>query len=55
MSLGCNMVPIGFYDPKGRSLAMDIEWQCHFVRAEQALLNSLGHSQVRKLTLNTLF
>ena len=43
---GCNLVPLGYYNPAQPDSAMKIEWQIQFVEAEQILLRSLGHIQV---------
>ncbi|XP_068223096.1 uncharacterized protein [Palaemon carinicauda] len=49
--MGCNLVPIGHYNPSQPNTVMKIEWQIQFARAEQILLRSLGHSQIRLLLL----
>lgn len=49
--MGCNLVPIGHYNPSQPNTVMKIEWQIQFARAEQLLLRSLGHSQIRLLLL----
>ena len=48
---GCTIVPRGYYNPQQPNRVMLIEWQIQFVRAEQILLRSLGHQQVRLLIL----
>ncbi|XP_076067927.1 uncharacterized protein LOC143040632 isoform X2 [Oratosquilla oratoria] len=48
---GCNLVPIGHYNPKEPSKLMKIEWQLQFIAAEKILLQSLGHVQIRLLLL----
>lgn len=49
MQVGCNLVPIGHYNPKEPNRVMKIEWQIQFIKAEQILLRSLGHVQMRLL------
>nr|XP_045615829.1 uncharacterized protein LOC123768969 isoform X2 [Procambarus clarkii] len=49
--MGCNLVPLGHYNPKGPSKVMKIEWQVQFAKVEQILLRSLGHTQIRLLIL----
>lgn len=49
--MGCNLVPIGHYNPTRPNAVMKIEWQIQFARAEQLLLRSLGHTQIRLLIL----
>ncbi|CAL4221920.1 unnamed protein product, partial [Meganyctiphanes norvegica] len=54
--VGCNLVPIGHYDPRNPNKVMKIEWQIQFAKAEQILLRSLGHSQIRlMLIIEALF
>lgn len=49
LQAGCNLVPIGHYNPKEPNRVMKIEWQIQFIKAEQILLRSLGHVQMRLL------
>ncbi|XP_071550319.1 uncharacterized protein [Panulirus ornatus] len=51
IQMGCNLVPIGHYNPKEPNRVMKIEWQIQFAKAEQILLRSLGHTQIRLLLL----
>ncbi|XP_047475503.1 uncharacterized protein LOC125029576 [Penaeus chinensis] len=51
VNTGCNLVPIGHYRPSQPNVVMKMEWQIQFNRAEQILLRSLGHSQIRLLLL----
>ncbi|XP_050730698.1 uncharacterized protein LOC127005656 [Eriocheir sinensis] len=46
---GCNIVPMGHYNPREPNRVMKIEWQIQFAKAEQILLRSLGHTQMRLL------
>ncbi|XP_069950364.1 uncharacterized protein [Cherax quadricarinatus] len=51
IQMGCNLVPLGHYNPVEPSNVMKIEWQIQFSRAEQILLRSLGHTQIRLMLL----
>ncbi|XP_042232873.1 uncharacterized protein LOC121873395, partial [Homarus americanus] len=44
VQLGCNLVPLGHYNPKEPNKVMKIEWQIQFAKGEQILLEPRTHS-----------
>ena len=59
--IGCNLVPIGFFEPKKEKLKKEdmnfgLEWQIQFTKAEQLIQRHLNHPKIRCfLFINLIF
>ncbi|XP_064110879.1 uncharacterized protein LOC135218481 [Macrobrachium nipponense] len=51
LKLGCNLVPLGHHSDFEQNPARVIEWQIQFAKAEQLLMKTLGHTQIRLLLI----